>query len=366
MKLAASHSSTDTQKISGKKVSKTSRRSVAKPVKKLRSVRAGNQKLNSFITPMLASIGDQPFNDDAWVFEVKWDGYRAIAEVSANGKRLYSRNGLSFEHLYTKVFEALHDLPDGVILDGEIVVLNTKNQPDFQRLQQYADHPHLPIQYLVFDCLQMKGKSLTNYPLIKRKEMALSVIPENHPIIRYSEHFTEGLMFYKHVKAMNLEGMIAKRANSIYRPGVRTKDWLKIKNHNTQEAIIAGFTEPKGSRDYFGALVLAVKQHGKLRYIGHTGTGFSNQTLIRLYQQLKPLIRPTSPFETRIPVKAGVTWLEPVLVCNVKYTELTRDGILRHPVFQGLRVDKTADETSKIDKESELRLKKLTKASRKK
>lgn len=315
-----------------------------------RSVRSGrNEKLTSFIKPMLAQIHEEPFNDDEWIFEIKWDGYRAIAEVKDGNVRLYSRNGLSFLGLYKPVATALKQIKDDVVLDGEIVVLNDKNQPDFQKLQQYDDNPSSKIVYYVFDCLSYKGKSIVSLPLIERKKIAKQAIG-NQKVVRYSDHVSgTGIGFFAQVTEMDLEGMIAKRASSTYLIGKRTREWLKIKNHNTQEAVIAGYTAPKGSREHFGALILGIYENNNLRYIGHTGTGFTSALLKDLYEQMEPLKRPTSPFVNKVAVNSPVTWLEPRLVCAIKFTEITEEGILRHPVFLGLRHDKTAREADTID-----------------
>lgn len=316
---------------------------------RIRSVRSSNgMKLTQFIKPMLANLHDQTFDDKEWIFEIKWDGYRAVAEIG-KGVRLYSRNGLSFLQLYPQVAEELKKIKTHAVLDGEIVVLNKSNKPDFQSLQQYDPRQRLPLLYYVFDCLEYDGKSLMHLPLIERKKFAAKVIPENS-IIKYSDHVHEtGKEFFSKAVEMDLEGIIAKRANSIYLPGKRTRDWLKIKNHNTQEAIIAGYTAPRGGRKYFGALILALMVNGKLTYIGHTGTGFTEDLLKNVYGKLQPLKRASSPFDRKIAVNSTVTWIEPVLVCNIKYTEITADGILRHPVFLGLRVDKSAAETTTLD-----------------
>ena len=315
-----------------------------------RSVRSGgNEKLTQYITPMLAQIHDEPFDNEEWIFEIKWDGYRAIAEIHGGDVKLYSRNGLSFLGLYPAVADALRKIKDEAVLDGEIVVLNEKNQPDFQKLQQYDHNPSLTIQYYVFDCLSHKGKSITHLPLVERKEIAKKVVG-NNKIIKYSDHVTQsGVEFFSKVTDMNLEGMIAKRAMSQYLPGKRTRDWLKIKNHNTQEAVIAGYTAPRGSREYFGALILGMYKEGRLRYIGHTGTGFTSAILKEVYAKLSPLKRPTSPFDTKVSVNSPVTWVEPKLVCAIKFTEVTEEGILRHPVFLGLRIDKSAKEVNTLD-----------------
>jgi bifunctional non-homologous end joining protein LigD len=320
------------------------------PAFRLSSVRSGRaEKFSHYEKPMLAHLHGEPFDNPDWVFEIKWDGYRAVAEINKKGNRLYSRNGLSFANLYPKIFEALKKIKDDVTLDGEIVVMNESNKPDFQKLQQYDDNRHLPILYYVFDCLQYKGKDITGLPLLERKKIAEKVIPPNS-IIRYSEHVEEsGIEFFNKTVDMDLEGMIAKRADSIYLKGRRSHDWLKIKNHNTQEAVIAGYTEPRGSRKYFGALILGIYVDGTLKYIGHTGTGFNEGSLKDMYSKLQPLVVNTSPFNKKIVVNSPVTWVKPELVCAIKFSELTEEGILRHPVFLGLRVDKSAKETDQLD-----------------
>lgn len=310
---------------------------------------SGRVKLTDFITPMLASIGESAFDDEAWIFEIKWDGYRAVAEVG-DTVRLYSRNGLSFLPLYPEVAAALSKIKTHAVLDGEIVALNKHNKPDFQKLQQYDSNRSLRLVYYVFDCLFYEGKSLMHLPVTERKKYAQKVIAGSSSVIKYSDHVHQwGKEFFAKAADMGLEGVIAKRAGSLYTPGKRTRDWLKIKNHNIQEAIIAGYTAPRESRPYFGALVLALMDHGKLRYIGHTGTGFTQQTLKRIYEKLQALKRPTSPFDQKIVVNSPVTWVEPILVCNIKYSEVTQDGILRHPVFMGLRIDKAPEEATMAD-----------------
>jgi bifunctional non-homologous end joining protein LigD len=298
---------------------------------------------------MLANIYEKPFDDLDWIFEVKWDGYRAMAEINKEEIKLYSRNGLSFLQLYPAVAEELKKIKDDVILDGEIVVLNQNNKPDFQNLQQYDNQPSLKILYYVFDCLQYNGRSLLSLPLLERKKIAEKVLVESN-ILRFSDHVLQsGVEFFSKIIQMDLEGMIAKRASSPYQPGKRSRDWLKIKNHNTQEAVIAGYTAPRGSREYFGALILGIYMHKKLKYIGHTGTGFTAAILKEVYETIKPLRRTSSPFDKKIPVNAPVTWVEPLIVCNIKFTEITQEGILRHPVFLGLRIDKTAEEATTLD-----------------
>ena len=305
----------------------------------------GSRKLSSFIEPMKAQPTDQPaFDSTDWLFEIKWDGYRAIAEVNDSGNKLYSRNGLTFDKAYPKVFEALKAIKKNAVIDGEIVVFDENGKPNFQKLQNYLSRDKYAIQYFVFDILELEGKSLTNLPLIERKEMLRNFLPVSG-VIKYCDHVeNEGKMLFKEMQKMNLEGMIAKKKNSKYYVGKRTSDWLKIKNVQSQEAIIVGFTDPKGSRQHFGSLLLAVKNKGKLVSIGNVGTGFDDKSLKDLHNKLKKIIRKTSPLDVPIKQTPDITWVEPQLVCNIKFTEITDDGSVRHPVFQGLRVDKNASE----------------------
>jgi len=237
---------------------------------------------------MKAQLSDQPaFNSPEWFFEIKWDGYRAVAEISKKANRLYSRNGLTFDKAYPKIFSALKEIKDDAVIDGEIVVFGDDAKPSFQKLQNYKNTDSYPIQYYVFDCLEFRGKSITNLPLVERKEILKKLIPEDSQYIRYCDHVEdEGKHLFKEMQKMKLEGMIAKRKDSAYYPGKRTSDWLKIKNIQGQEAVIVGFTAPKGSRRYFGSLLLAVRKKGKLTSIGNVGTGFTDKILKDVYGKL--------------------------------------------------------------------------------
>jgi bifunctional non-homologous end joining protein LigD len=316
----------------------------------MKSVRSrSKEKLSKYYKPMLATLGDEPFDSDEWVFEIKLDGYRAIAEVDKKVIRIYSRNGLSFNTLYPLITRELAALDINAVLDGEIVVFNDNNKPDFQKLQQFGDLKNGKLVYYVFDCLYVNGKSIMDKPLVERKEILQKLLPKND-VIRFAEHISsEGKAFFNEVKRMDLEGMIAKLSSSPYKIGKRSTDWLKIKNHSTQEAIIAGYTAPRNSRSYFGALILAIRENNKLKYIGHTGTGFTNRVLKDVYEKMQHLVRRDSPFDKKVPVNSHVTWVDPKLVCNIEFSEVTQGGILRHPVFMGLRVDKSALETNRIE-----------------
>jgi len=306
----------------------------------------GSRKLSSFIEPMKAQLTDLPaFDSPDWVFEIKWDGYRAIAEINKSGNKLYSRNGLTFDKAYPKVFEGLKSIKDDAVIDGEIVVFDESGKPSFQKLQNYQNRDKFTIHYYVFDCLKFKGKSITHLSLIERKQIVQDLLPKSD-VIKYCDHVEdEGKMLFKEMQKMNLEGMIAKKKKSTYQIGKRTSEWLKIKNVKTQEAIIVGFTDPKGARSSFGSLLLAVKKRGKLSYIGNVGTGFTDKSLKDLHSKLKKIIRKSSALD--VPIKdTDITWVDAVLVCNIKYTEITDEGSVRHPVFQGLRVDKTPSEVT--------------------
>ena len=295
---------------------------------------------------MLAKQTDEPFDNANWLFEIKWDGYRAITEKNNNDILLYSRNGLDFRNIYPIVADQLKVIKADGILDGEIVVLNEEGKPDFQLLQHYSENQDRPIQYYIFDLLELNGKDTTELPLTDRKELLQKMIPQNE-VIKYSDHIYEnGKEFFNASKEKDLEGIMAKKADSKYFPGQRTSEWLKIKHHKTEEAIIAGYTEPSGARKYFGALILAAKEGNKLKYIGHTGTGFNQESLKEMYDLLQPLITKKSPFDKRIKTNSPVTWVRPELICEIKYSEVTTGGMFRHPVFLHLRNDKNINEVN--------------------
>lgn len=299
-----------------------------------------------YIQPMLAKETREAFDDIEWLYEIKWDGYRAIAEIDTGSVKLYSRNGNTFENSYPVVVTELEKFKINAVLDGEIVVLNDEGHPEFQLLQHYEENTHRPIQFYVFDILFENGKNLCGLPLVERKKILNKILPANE-VIKYSDHILEnGIAFFNASREKNLEGIMAKKADSEYYTGRRTNEWLKIKNNKTQEAIICGYTEPGGSRKYFGALVLGIRDNNKLKYIGHTGSGFNQKSLKEMWDLLQPLKQPQSPFEEKIKTNMPVTWVKPKLVCEMKFTEITRDGILRHPIFLHLRKDKSVKEVT--------------------
>jgi bifunctional non-homologous end joining protein LigD len=296
------------------------------------------------IEPMLATPVKKPFDHPDWIFEVKWDGYRAVAEIRDDGVSLYSRNRISFDKKFFPITKALRKLRFDAVLDGEIVVVDDQGRPDFQRLQHYQGSGSGHLLYYVFDLLYFRGHDLTALPLLRRKELLKKILP-SIPKIRFSDHvWEEGVLFYNAAKEKGLEGIIAKHSQSVYEAGRRSRQWLKVKTRLTQEAVIAGFTEPGGGRKYFGALVLGVYEGKELTYIGHVGGGFTEKDLKNIHEKLEPLIRKECPFAVKPETNASVAWVKPELVCEVALSDWTEDGVMRQPVFLRLREDKAARE----------------------
>jgi bifunctional non-homologous end joining protein LigD len=293
------------------------------------------------LKPMLATPIEKPFDNPDWIFEVKWDGYRAIAEIRNRSVALYSRNGISLNKKFSPVADALRTFGFDAILDGEIVVVDEEGRADFQMLQHYAEGKGY-LLYYVFDLLYFQGHDLTRMPLQKRKDFLKKILP-GVPHIRFSNHVgKEGVPFYKAIESRGLEGVIAKHARSVYEPGTRSRQWLKVKTRLTQEGVIAGFTEPGGSRKHFGALVLGIYEGNILRYIGHAGGGFSARDIEDIIGRLSPLVRDECPFQTEPETNSRVTWVKPEFVCEVGFSGWTEEGVMRQPVFLRMREDKAA------------------------
>ncbi len=304
-------------------------------------------KLTAFIKPMLAKETDKPFNNKEWLYEIKWDGYRAVAEINKGDIKLYSRNGNSFNLNYPIVVNELKKIKQQVVLDGEIVILDENGKSDFQKLQDYENNSNYPIGYYIFDLLAINGKPIYDLPLIDRKKMLRKIIPKN-PVLKYSDHVIEkGIDFFTAAKEQDLEGIMAKKIASQYHPGSRSNEWLKIKHHKSEDVIVTGFTKPTGSRQYFGALVLAVNTNKGLKYIGHTGSGFTDKQLKEIYALMKPMVTNESPFKETVKTNAPVTWIKPTLIAEIKFTEWTTDGHMRHPIFLRLRDDKSINDMIK-------------------
>ena len=293
------------------------------------------------LKPMLASVTEQPFNSEEWQFEIKWDGYRALAYLNNGKVQLRSRNNLSFDQKYVAVFEALKQWPINAVIDGEIIVLNEDGKADFKSLQDWQLAPTGHLVYYIFDIIWLDGISLVNLPLTERQNILKQITPDSN-IIRYSDSIDDyGIDFYNIAKENSLEGIIAKRKDSLYQPGYRTKNWLKIKIEQRHEAVICGYTRNKDTDRLFSSLLLANYANEQLHYIGQVGTGFTEAMQQDIMRKMKPLVTKAAPVDNVPKLGKETVWIKPVLVCEVKYTELTPEGVMRHPSFQGLREDKT-------------------------
>jgi bifunctional non-homologous end joining protein LigD len=315
--------------------------------------KAPSRKFSHKIKPMLATLVDEAFDEPGWLYEVKWDGYRALAFIEKNKVDLLSRNQKSFNEKFYPLIPALRDQKMNAILDGEIVVVNESGVSDFGALQNWRSEDDGEIRLYLFDILWLDGKDLTSLPLIERRQILKSVITETETI-RMSENFGDSAtQFIEVARQMGLEGIIAKKVDSIYKPGDRSKDWLKIKATLRQEVVIGGYTKNEGSAKPFSSLLVGVYEGKELVYTGKVGTGFDVTTQKELLKKSRSLIIKRCPFNVEPdinkpsrfrpdPPKAKATWLKPELVCEVNYAEITSDGVMRHPSFVGMRTDKPA------------------------
>jgi bifunctional non-homologous end joining protein LigD len=303
---------------------------------------AMKSKMPIDLKPMLATLVDEAFSDEGWQFELKLDGYRCLAYLNAGEVDIRSRNNNSFNQKFIAVGDALKEWKVNAIIDGEIVVLNEEGVPDFNGIQQWENLQQGQLVFYVFDLLWIEGLDITAEPLYLRRELLQQIIPESGSI-RYSDHIDEiGKEFFEIAKKNNLEGIIAKKKDSPYITDSRTKNWLKIKIEQRHEAIICGYTRKRDSDRLFSSLLLGVYERGKLKFIGQAGTGYSVAVQQELMKKMKPHIIEERPFETRPNISDPTVWLKPALVCEVKYAEITNEGLMRHASFQGLREDKTA------------------------
>jgi bifunctional non-homologous end joining protein LigD len=307
------------------------------------------------VAPMLATMVDKPFDKEGWQFEIKWDGYRTIALCNKSEVELKSRNDKSFNEKFYPVRKALQEWNINAVVDGEIVVLDENGKPNFGALQNWRAEADGDIYFYVFDILWMDGKDLMQIPLSERRILLKQIIPDNS-IVRFSENFeVSGIEFFETAKKMGLEGIMAKKADSIYSEGNRSIDWLKIKANKRQEMVIGGYTKNDDSSKTFSSLLLGVYENGKLIYTGKAGTGFSDKQQKEMLKQFKPYITNSPPF-TELPdinkpsrfrpnpPHAKSVWMKPELVCEVSYSNMTKDGVMRHPSFEAMRMDKKAKE----------------------
>jgi bifunctional non-homologous end joining protein LigD len=321
---------------------------------------AVREPMPQVIHPMLATLVDEPFQDSDWIYEIKWDGYRALAFIDGRKVRLFSRN----QNELTRQYPELADLPSHVkaraaILDGEIIALDEEGRSSFSLMQQRTGIGHegrrvgpqrhdIPILYYVFDLLYLDGYNLMRVDLEERKRELERLLAESN-LVRYSEHFPNGMALYRAAKERGLEGIIAKRRRGCYLQK-RSREWLKVKITQRIECVIGGYTDPKGSRENFGSIVLGLyDDKGRLVHVGQAGSGFTEATHADMWKRLKKLATDRSPFHGPVDSNRRTHWVKPEMVAEIKFNEWTHEGQsgaikLRAPVYQGLRTDKTPQE----------------------
>jgi bifunctional non-homologous end joining protein LigD len=328
-------------------------------IRKRDEARSSRRKVTEEYVPMLATLVSEVPKGGGWLFEVKWDGYRAIGRIAGGEAKLTSRRGNDLTERFAVVAKELRKAvktSDGV-LDGEVCALDEEGRASFSEMQKGGEN----LVYYVFDLLEREGEPLLDRPLVERQAELAELLDRRNATIRLSETFDDGEALLEAARENRLEGVIAKRIDSRYQPGKRTRDWLKVKTHGRQEFIIAGYTRGQGRRaGRLGSLVLAVKRGGELQYVGNCGTGFTDAEIEKLMGLLRPLERESPPFAVvpKMPKvrKGDVVWVEPKLVCEVEFVEWTHDGRLRAPSYQGLREDKEPEDVRReLPPETEVR-----------
>jgi len=329
----------------------------SKPAQMMKKV---STPIPDFVEPMKAKPAAHPPTTGDWIYEIKFDGFRALALRGSDEVRLLSRNNKDLGAKFPNVLEAVSKLKiKDAIIDGEIVALDETGRSSFQLLQQYQMRKeHLPIYFYVFDILRLNGRDLRSLAVEKRKAALEKIVPKSGSIIRYSAGLgNDADALLKHAQKLRLEGLIGKRADSTYETGSRSGAWIKLKLLSEQEFVVGGYTNPENSREYFGALIVGVYQKKKLVFCGKVGTGFSHAILRDLHLKFQKIRTNVCAF-SNLPQARGnkwgqaITvsemkkchWVEPILVCQVKFSEWTSDHHLRHPVYLGLREDKDANE----------------------
>lgn len=308
---------------------------------------------------MKARLSDNLPTTDDWVYEIKFDGFRGLALKNGAEVRLISRNNRELGPKFPGVLSALRKLPcDQLLLDGELVALDEKGRSSFQLLQSGGEvsSESAGLFFYVFDILNVNGRDTTSLPLMKRKALLQTLLKGKSDCIRYSDILTGDIEELSAImRPMGLEGLIAKKRNSPYEIGARSGSWIKFKWASEQEFVIGGYTDPEGSRPYFGSVLVGYYDGPKLIFVGKVGTGFNTKLLKSLYDRFQKIRTDKTPF-ANLPERGGVIgpsqmrfckWVQPTLVCQVRFTEWTRDNHLRQPVFLGLRDDKAPREVIK-------------------
>jgi len=316
-----------------------------------------------FIEPMKARLVDEPPKHGDWLYELKFDGIRAMAIKNDRKVSLVSRNGNKLDGRFPEIVEAVKNLPvREYVIDGEVVALDEDGRSSFQLLQGLEmEGRKAPLRFYVFELLQLDGKSLLGLPLEQRKRVLAKICENVGDPIRYSGEISGDVKsLLAEVKRRGLEGLIGKQRNSVYEPGRRSGTWIKLKCINEQEFVIGGYTPPAGSRKYFGAILVGYYEIGKLRFAGKVGSGFTEKSLSMLHKKFRGEEQDDCPF-VDLPSKQGgewvqgitpsmmkkMHWVNPKFVAEIKFAEWTRDQKLRQPVFLGMREDKAATEVKR-------------------
>jgi bifunctional non-homologous end joining protein LigD len=310
-----------------------------------------------WITPMRATLAHQVFSHEGWIFEPKFDGERCLAFREGRRLRMLSRNMKPLNETYPEIAEALAaERAESFIVDGEVVAFDERGISSFSRLQRRiqirdaraALGAGVPVCYYVFDLLYLHGEDLTGLPLRRRKEFLARALEFRDPVRLVTYRETEGERYFEEACRNGWEGLIAKRFDSVYEAGRRSREWLKLKCVNQREFVIGGYTDPHGGRLGFGALLVGYYEGGRLKYAGKVGTGFDDAALKQLHRRMAGFETAARPFDSSegLPGR-GVHWVQPRLVAEIGFTEWTRDGKLRHPRFIGLRDDKAPGEVTR-------------------
>ncbi len=309
---------------------------------------AEKTKMPQRISPMLATLWDEPFTHKDWLFELKLDGYRILAKKEKGDVLLSSRKNLDLTSDYPAIAEALKKVNHDCVLDGELVVLDNKGRPSFQLMQKFKESSSGKLAYYVFDLLHLDGHDLTALPLLQRKYFLSRTLPRSENIFSTEFVFFEGDALFKAARNNGLEGIVGKQVDSVYETGKRSFAWRKVQAHKRQEVLICGFTEPGGGRKHFGSLVVGVHDNkGNLVFAGHVGGGFDEDSLKTVHKKMLSHVRKTRPFSIDPKTNGPVTWVEPKFVAEVRFREWTADGSMRQPIFLGLREDKEPEEVKK-------------------
>lgn len=346
----------DTSVVSGRTMAEiaegkagVARKPMLTPRKRVERANAVADAPLELVPPMLALLMSKP-PPGRWIYEVKLDGYRVIAYKEGAAVRLVSRNGIDLTARFPAIAEALQVVgAERAIIDGELVALDPDGRPSIQRLNRPKEAPW-NVHFYAFDLLHVDGEDLLTKPLATRRSRLVRALASCPDSIRFSTALEGDVtVLLTKAGALGLEGLIGKRVGSRYEPGLRSGAWIKLKVNSEQEFVIGGYTRSSGTRSPFGALLLGASTDGELRYAGKVGTGFDGETMRALHERLTRLQRPSSPFHgfpsgESANMLANILWVEPELVCQVRFTEWTSAGRLRHPVFLGLRDDKNSGE----------------------